>query len=155
MLGLISIAVAAAIAVTCPLDLKVDPSHAAAAAPVSGVLGHIGRATLTLIRSDILAGPFTGRLDYGGRCLTLPGPDDPTELFDFFVNAIIVAAPGHADDVVILYDQVHRAPDGERSSKALVYRVSNGMIARDAMLEHRLDGVRSAARARRILAGRR
>lgn len=155
MLGLIFIAVAATIAVGCSPDLKVDQSHAAAAAPVSGILRQAGRVTLTLIRSDILAGPFTGRLDYGGRCLTLPGPDDPTGLFDFFPNAVIVAPPGHVDEIIILYDQVHRAPDGERSAKVLVYRVADKTIARDPALERRLDGVRSAARARRILAGRR
>lgn len=120
-----------------------------------GQLDHAGRATVTLIRSDLLAGPFTGRLDYASHCLVLLGPEDPTGLFDFFVNVTMIVPLGHDTGVVILYDRVHRAPDGERASEALVYRIVHGNAERDATLEHRLDGVRSAARARRLLGSRR
>lgn len=154
MFGLIAVA-ATAMASACPVDLAIGPGRAAAAAPVSGQLDHAGHATVTLIRSDMLAGPFTGRLDYAGHCLVLPGPDDPTGLFDFFVNATLIVPLGRDAGVVILYDRIHRAPDGERSAEALVYRIANGFAVRDDALEHRLDGVRTAARARRLLTGRR
>lgn len=154
MFGLIAIA-AATMAAACPPDLMVSPEHTAAAAPVSGQIDHAGRAKVTLIRSDALAGPFTGRLDYPGHCLRLAGPDDPTGLFDFFVNATMIVQLGHDAGVVILYDRIHRAPDGERSAEALVYRIADGAAVRDEVLEHRLDGVRTAARARHLLTGRR
>lgn len=154
MFGLIAVAATVMVS-ACPADLAIGPKRAAAAASVSGQLDHAGRATVTLIRSDILAGPFTGRLDYSGHCLVLPGPDDPTGLFDFFVNATMIVPLGRDTGVVILYDRVHRAPNGERASEALVYRLSNGTVERDAALEHRLDGVQSAPRARRLLATRR
>ena len=154
MFGLIIIAVAA-MAAACPSNLVVGPDHAAAAPPISGQLDHIGRAKVTLIRSDALAGPFTGRLDYPGHCLRLAGPDDPTGLFDFFVNVTMFVPVGHDAGVVILYDRIHRAPDGERSAEAMVYRIADGVAVRDEVLEHRLDGVRTAARARHLLTGRR
>ena len=141
----------------CPADLVAGPGRALAYPAVSGTVGPFAHARVTLIGATMLAGPFTGRLDVpGGRCVLLAGPEDPTGLFDFFVNRVMFmpVEPGQANGIVVLYDKVHRSPGSPSFAEILVYRVDGEGVTRDPALERQLDGVRRAAQVRRRLLSR-
>ena len=138
----------------CPADLVASPAHVRAHATATGAAGPFANARVTLIRSDDLFGPFTGRLDVGsGRCLLLMGPDDPTGVFDFFVKAILFTplGPRQPNGIIVLYDQVHRTFNPHTYPGVLVYSIDDRSAARRPALEQRLDGIRSATQVRRRL----
>lgn len=148
----------AASARTCPADLVAGPGRMLVFPPVAGATGPFAKVRVTLIGSDGLAGPFTGRLDIpGGQCFVLLGPADPTGLFDFFVTAIVLTpfGPGRPNGIVVLYRQIHRSPELDSFPGALAYRVDQHGAERLPALEQRLAGARSAAQVRhRTQAGR-
>lgn len=139
----------------CPADLIAGPARVLVHPIVTGAAGPFAKARVTLIAGNDFAGPFTGRLDVAsGRCLLLMGPDDPTGLFDFFVNAVVFTPldRGRSNGIVILYDQVHRSPEHDSYPGALAYRVDEQGASRLPGLEQRLDGVRTVSQVRRRLA---
>lgn len=138
----------------CPVNLVAGPARVLAHPMVAGAVRPFAKGRVTLIASNALAGPFTGRLDVaGGRCFLLVGPDDPTGLFDFFVTAIVFTPldRGRSNGIVILYDKVQRSPEHDTYPGALAYRVDEDGAARVPGLEQQVEDARSAAQVRRLL----
>lgn len=140
----------------CPADLRVGPERALAYPIVTGSVGSLKAAHITLISTTALAGPFTGRLDTAdGHCVVLRGPDDTTGLFDFFVKKVLLLPIDHTTTkaIVILYDMTHRSPNVDSVSAALVYSVRANGAVRLTRLEDRLAAAHSAKDIKRKLQG--
>lgn len=119
---------------------------------VSGAAGPFGRVTVTVTTArDGGAGSFSGVVvTPDGKRLTLPGPDEPADLFLLEPRAVLFTPIDRTrtNGIVILYNSSQIGPQHGTDRRALVYRLTRSAAVRQLRIEERLEGVANAAAAR-------
>lgn len=126
---------------------------------VSGSIGPFRPVVVLLTRSaDIDRGAFDVRLRLaGGKCVVLPGPDDPNQVFLYDVKAVMLTPVRRArgNVLVVLFNSSQIGPMHGTERQALVYRLSADRSGNVRSQRRLLDGVATIAGVRRRLKGAR